>query len=88
VNPAELGEYRFRPELVHRRAALSTPGKISPRERVKPATVELRRNRTLTASDGIMIRNHCVRRNMFCGIIDDPTGTARSLPLPPICAQR
>jgi len=50
MNPAEPQEYRFRPELVHRRAALSTFRKILARERVKPATVELRRNRALTTS--------------------------------------
>jgi hypothetical protein len=35
-----------------------------------------------------MIGDHCVRRNMLCGIIDDPRGTMRPLSLLPICTQR
>jgi lipoate synthase len=42
------------------------------RERVKPATRELRRNRTPA---GIRAGKQCVRRSMFCGIIDDQETT-------------
>jgi hypothetical protein len=45
VNPALLPNYRFRPELVHRRAALSTTGKTFRAKELHAPFVQLRRNR-------------------------------------------
>jgi hypothetical protein len=84
--PAGFGHYRFRPERVHRRAALLREGKSLPHEPVTTIVLHLRRNCTPPAIVPVRV---IPQRNIFHrDPLDGLQRKARAILLRPICTQR